>query len=103
MEIERSEQPMTHPDDLDRARRRRFLSWAATAPALAGLPGLAERSASAASSRTPAGPAHDVRAYGAVGDGIADETAPIQAAIDAARAAGGGAVLFPAGTYSTRT
>ncbi len=37
--------------------------------------------------------------YGAVGNGIADDTAEIQAAIDAAYAAGGGTVYLGAGTY----
>lgn len=37
--------------------------------------------------------------YGAVGNGIADDTAEIQAAIDAAYAAGGGTVFLGAGTY----
>lgn len=37
--------------------------------------------------------------YGAVGNGIADDTAAIQAAIDAAEAIGGGIVYVPAGTY----
>ena len=41
----------------------------------------------------------DVRDYGAAGDGIANDTAEIQAAIDAAASAGGGVVFFPAGTY----
>lgn len=44
---------------------------------------------------------HDVHTmYGAVGDGSANDTSAIQAALDAAHAAGGGAVLFPPGTYS---
>lgn len=37
--------------------------------------------------------------FGAVGGGVADDAAAIQAAIDAAEAAGGGIVYFPAGTY----
>lgn len=37
--------------------------------------------------------------YGAVGDGTTDDTASVQAAIDAADTAGGGVVLFPPGTY----
>lgn len=37
--------------------------------------------------------------YAPVGDGVADDSAAIQAAIDAMSAAGGGTVLFPQGTY----
>lgn len=37
--------------------------------------------------------------FGAVGDNTADDTAAIQAAIDAVVAAGGGSVYFPSGTY----
>lgn len=41
----------------------------------------------------------NVKDYGAVGNGVADDYAGIQAAIDAAAAAGGGAVYVPPGTY----
>jgi polygalacturonase len=41
----------------------------------------------------------DVRAYGAVGDGNAVDSPAINKAIDAAAAAGGGTVAFPAGTW----
>ncbi len=42
---------------------------------------------------------YDVRAFGAVGDGVTNDTAAIQAAIDAAGRAGRGVVFMPAGTY----
>jgi hypothetical protein len=48
--------------------------------------------------RTYDGPVN-VRWFGAVGDGVTDDTAAIQAALDAVGNAGGGCVYFPAGTY----
>lgn len=45
----------------------------------------------------------DVKSFGALGNGVADDTAAIRAAIDAARAAAGGVVWFPAGVYLTGT
>jgi polygalacturonase len=41
----------------------------------------------------------DVRSFGAIGDGKALDTPAINRAIESAAAAGGGTVLFPAGTY----
>ena len=41
----------------------------------------------------------DVRSYGATGSGKSLDTPGVNAAIEAAAAAGGGTVFFPAGTY----
>ncbi len=46
---------------------------------------------------------HDIRRFGAVGDGEALDTAALQQAIDACHAAGGGTVLVPPGTWLTGT
>lgn len=43
----------------------------------------------------------NIRDYGATGDGRTIDTAAINKAIDAAAAAGGGTVYFPAGTYAS--
>lgn len=40
-----------------------------------------------------------VKDFGAVGDGVTDDTAAIQAAIDAVNAAGGGSIFIPHATY----
>ena len=45
----------------------------------------------------------NVRDYGAVGDGVTDDSAAIQAALDAANAAGGAEVYVPDGVYALKT
>jgi pectate lyase-like protein len=42
---------------------------------------------------------YDVATFGAQGDGTADDSNAIQAAIDAANSRGGGTIVFPAGTF----
>jgi hypothetical protein len=43
--------------------------------------------------------AFDIRSFGAVGDGTTDDSAAVQAAVQAAIAAGGGTVYVPTGAY----
>jgi polygalacturonase len=54
---------------------------------------------STAASTTTTAPVFDVRKFGAKGDGRKLDTAAINRTIDAAAAAGGGTVFFPAGNY----
>lgn len=44
-----------------------------------------------------------VKTYGAVGDGVTDDTEAIQDAIDTMHAVGGGVIYLPKGTYLTST
>jgi polygalacturonase len=83
----------------DDVARRRFLKSAS-----AGLAGGALVALPAASfAETPVGIAahgmYDVKAFGARGDGKALDTPAVNQAIAAAATAGGGTVIFPAGTY----
>lgn len=77
--------------------RRRFLGGALSAVALAALVG--------ADGAPPDGAPDvvDVRRFGATGDGVTQDTAAIQAAVDAAFANGGGTVFFPTGRFLSGT
>ncbi len=46
---------------------------------------------------------YNVRDFGAIGDGATIDTPAINRAIEAAAAAGGGAIVFPAGQYACYT
>jgi polygalacturonase len=82
--------------------RRDLLKWAGSSAAFAGIPALAMAAAHPAASATSTTTTIlDIRRYGATGDGRTLDTPAIQRAIDAAEAAGGGTVLFPAGTYAS--
>lgn len=64
------------------------------------------QSGTGATSRTVQNRMRDVvsvKDFGAVGDGSTNDTAAIQAAVDAVSAAGGGTVYFPPGTYFCST
>ncbi|HTU33337.1 MAG TPA: glycoside hydrolase family 28 protein [Candidatus Acidoferrum sp.] len=61
--------------------------------------GNAARLTAASPHHATAGPNFDVRAFGAKGDGQTIDTPAINRAIEAAAAAGGGVVQFPAGSY----
>jgi polygalacturonase len=61
--------------------------------------GLASAGSSALQEQSVPARVYDVRAFGAKGDGKALDSPAINKAIDAAAAAGGGTVHFPAGTY----
>jgi polygalacturonase len=73
--------------------------------AVTGLPGLQSQTVypvmAAANGRPAPDAAHlfDVKSFGARGDGTTLDTNAINKAIDAAAAAGGGTVFFPAGNY----
>src|ERR1700733_7196112 len=67
------------------------------ATSVAPLPAFAAEKRSSEISSTPH--LFDIRTYGAVGDGKTVDTPAINKAIEAAAAAGGGTVLFPAGTW----
>jgi len=82
------------------AMRRDFLRTGGFGLAAVGFPAVS----SAAAAREVAHDAatagtFDVRKYGATGDGKTLDTAAVNRAIEAAAAAGGGMVFFPAGTY----
>jgi polygalacturonase len=74
--------------------RRDFLRLAGSGLALATLAG--SRLGAAA---PPTAGSFDIKTFGATGDGKTLDTAAINKAIEAAGAAGGGTVLFPAGNY----
>ena len=83
----------------DSARREllKFSSIGLAASAAAAIPALAQTSNVAPANTNPM--FFDVRTFGATGDGKTVDTPAINKAIEAANAAGGGTVVFPAGTY----
>src|SRR5437870_11772449 len=87
------------------AFRREFLKWAGTG--LAGATASAVVAPGARADVTAPIPAagtssvHDVRTFGATGDGKTIDSPAINKAIETAAAAGGGTVLFRSGVYAS--
>ncbi len=78
--------------------RRDFLRTGSIGMAAAALPAVSS-AAPAQDGAAASQSIFDVRQYGATGDGKSLDTGAINRAIEAAATAGGGAVVFPAGTY----
>jgi polygalacturonase len=83
----------------DDKTRRSFLQSAGISAA--GFAAVTHRASLLAETHAPAktGPVFDVHEYGAKGDGTSLDSAAINAAIEAAAQAGGGTIVFPAGSY----
>jgi polygalacturonase len=83
----------------DSARRDllRLSSMGLAASAVYAIPALAAPKKAATPALSPL--MFDVRTFGATGDGKTVDTPAINAAIEAAAKAGGGTVIFPAGSY----
>jgi polygalacturonase len=79
--------------------RRDFLRASGSGLAAAAIPVFSSLPASAQPVAAASGSFFDVRKYGATGDGKTVDTDAVNHAIEAAAAAGGGVVLFPAGNY----
>lgn len=81
--------------------RRRLLSLGAVA-GLAGLVSTGEAMHASPRASVPAQQIHDVRTFGANGDGVSDDTSAFQRALDSSSNAGGGTVYAPPGRYLLR-
>jgi polygalacturonase len=78
--------------------RRDFLRTGGLGAAAAAIPAVSFAASKEKATTSNAG-VFDVRAFGATGDGKTVDTPAINSAIEAAAAAGGGIVVFPAGVY----
>src|ERR1022692_489352 len=83
----------------DSARRDllRLSSMGLAASAVSAIPAVGASKKAAAPPLSPV--QFDVRTFGATGDGKTVDSPAINKAIEAAAAAGGGTVIFPAGNY----
>src|SRR6266496_1010790 len=86
------------------AQRREFLRMAAAGAASAAAVGVLSHKSFAAENNATSDretPSFNVRRFGAKGDGVTIDTPAINNAIATAVEAGGGTVIFPAGTYAS--
>ena len=79
--------------------RREFFKRAGAGLAGTGLAFQAGQGMARAAASPPVAGTFDVRTFGATGDGKTLDSPAINKAIEAASAAGGGTVMFPAGNY----
>lgn len=91
------------PKSMSRRDTLRYGTAGAAAVALpvGGAASTAHAGPTAPDTRGPSGQYFDVRRFGARGDGERIDSPAINRAIEAASAAGGGTVYFPAGTYAS--
>ncbi len=81
------------------AMRRDLLRSGGIGAVVAGLPAVSIAAATQEKAGAPVEATFNVRRFGATGDGKTLDTPAVNRAFEAATAAGGGVVLFPAGTY----
>lgn len=85
---------MTHFHD-EFSRRK----WLGAGPAAAGLLAVTSAQAQPAADKNLGARTYNIRDFGAKGDGVTLDTAPLQSAIDACHRDQGGTVLVPAGVF----
>lgn len=87
------------PQLAERRKRRGFMQGLVAAGIGGMIAGQSEAVNAACTVTTAPVPFLNVKSYGAVGNGVTDDTAAFQCTVDAAAAAGGGTILVPAGNY----
>jgi polygalacturonase len=87
---------------LQNLNRRDLVTWAGSSLAAVAVPAIASAENGPAQSEAARAPGmFNVRSFGAAGDGKTLDSPAINRAIEAAAAAGGGTVYFPAGIYAS--